>query len=213
MSDDGVLMQGWRGIALKAAALLGWLALGIELYQNCQAEGSLLGGLGIFFSYFTVLTNILAALVLTSAATAGDSTVRRFFLSPSLQGGVSASVVLVALVYNVLLRVPLSAQEFQWVPDELMHDVMPVLFLVYWWFGVTRGGLQWRHLPPWLIYLLVYFVYILIRGRLIGSYPYYFIEVDALGYPQVFINAGEVLLVFVLESLALIAVDRWQGER
>ncbi len=212
MSDDRVVTQDWRRIALKMAALLGWVTLGIQLYQNCQAAGSLLGGLDVFFSYFTVLSNILVTLVLTCAATAGDSTVRRFLLSPSVQGGASVSVMLVALVYNLLLRVPWSSQEFQWVPDELMHDVMPVLFLLYWWFCVTKGRLQWWDVGPWLIYLLVYFICILLRGRLIDSYPYSFIEVDTLGYPQVFINAGGVLLGFALLSLALIAVDRWRGE-
>ncbi|WP_191487456.1 Pr6Pr family membrane protein [Pseudomonas sp. FEN] len=213
MSDDWVLTHGWRGIALKGAAFLGWVALAIELYQNWQTEKSLLGGLDLFFSYFTVLTNILAAVVLSYAATAGRSAGRRFFLKPWVQGGVSASIVLVALVYNLLLRVPVSDREFQWVPDELMHDVMPVLFLVYWWCCVTKGRLQWWHMALWLIFLLAYFVDILVRGRLIDAYPYPFIEVDRLGYPQVFINAGWVLLGFVLVSLAVIALDHWRGQR
>ncbi|WP_248797131.1 Pr6Pr family membrane protein [Pseudomonas sp. MWU13-2105] len=213
MSDARVVTQDRRGIALKGAALLGWMTLGIQFYQNCQAAGSLLGGLDVFFSYFTVLSNILEALVLSCAVTSGDSAARRFFLLPSVQGGAVVSVVLVAVVYNLLLRVPWSAQEFQWVPDELMHDVMPVLFLFYWWFYVTKGLLQWRYVRPWVIYLLVYFLCILVRGRLIDAYPYSFIEVDTLGYPQVLINAGAVLLGFVLVSLALIAVDRWRARR
>lgn len=213
MSDRRVVRPGWRGMALKGAALLGWATLGIQFYQNCQAAGSLLGGLDVFFSYFTVLSNILEALVLTCAVTSGDSTARRFFLLPSVQGGTLVSVVLVAAVYNLLLRVPWSTEEFQWVPDELMHDVMPVLFLFYWWFYVTKGLLQWRYVRPWVIYLLVYFVCILVRGRLTDSYPYPFIEVGALGYSRAFINAGAVLLGFVWVSLAVIAVDRWRGQR
>ncbi|WP_349292781.1 Pr6Pr family membrane protein [Pseudomonas sp. MWU12-2037] len=122
-------------------------------------------------------------------------------------------MILVALVYNLLLRVPLSFQEFQWVPDELMHDVMPMLFLLYWWFCAPRGGLLWRDALPWLIYLLVYCVYLLVRGYLIGAYPYDFIDVGELGYPRMFINAGLVVLVFVLLSVLLIAVDRWRGRR
>ena len=212
MSADRGLIQGWRGIALKSTALLGWVTLGIQLYQNCQAAGSLLGGLDIFFSYLTVLSNILAALVLSYAATSGDSAARRFFLRPSVQGGAVASVVLVALVYNLLLRDPWSSEEFQWVPDELMHDVMPVLFLLYWWFCVSKGHLQWRDVLPWLIYLLAYCAYLLLRGYLIGAYPYDFIDVGKLGYPQMFINAGRVVLGFTLVSLLVVAVDRWRGQ-
>ncbi|NWB98092.1 Pr6Pr family membrane protein [Pseudomonas gingeri] len=213
MSDDRGWTSGWTGIALKGAALLGWVTLCIQLYQNCQDAGSLLGGLDVFFSYLTVLCNILVALVLSCAATSGDSAARRFFLRPSVQGGAAVSVVLVALVYNLLLRDSWSSEEFQWVPDELMHDVMPVLFLLYWWFCVTRGRLLWRDVLPWLICLLAYCAYLLLRGYLIGAYPYDFIDVNTLGYPQMFINAAMVVLGFTLLSLLVVAVDRWRGKR
>jgi len=99
------------------------------------------------------------------------------------------------------------------VADELLHDVMPVLFVIYWWFCVPKGTLQWRNLWPWLLYPLVYFIYALVRGYFVGSYPYPFIEVDTLGYPQVFSNAVMVLVAFVVISLVVIAVDRWKGKR
>jgi len=37
--------------------------------------------------------------------------------------------------------------------------------------------------------------------------------VALLGYPQVFINAGGILLGFVLISSLVIGIDRWQGRR
>ncbi|SDB60109.1 hypothetical protein SAMN03159382_04736 [Pseudomonas sp. NFACC23-1] len=98
------------------------------------------------------------------------------------------------------------------VADELLHDVMPVVFLIYWWFCVPKG-LHWAAVWLWLIYPLVYFIYALVRGHLIGSYPYPFIEVDRLGYSQVLGNALMVLLGFVVISLVLIAADRVKGQR
>ncbi len=216
MSDGMVLTQSGGGIAVKIAAALGWLALILQLYlilmSRWQGDKSLLGGVDIFFSYFTVLTNILVAVVLTCAATSGDSPVRRFFLNPKVQGGVAAAIVLVGLAYNLLLRHTWNPEGLQWVADELLHDVMPVLFVIYWWFCVPKGTLQWRDLWPWLIYPAVYFVYALVRGYFVGAYPYPFIDVDQLGYPQVFINAVMVLVAFVVISLLVIAVDRWKGK-
>ncbi|MGA8136122.1 MULTISPECIES: Pr6Pr family membrane protein [Pseudomonas] len=217
MSNEMVLTQSTGGIAVKIAALLGWFALALQLYlilmSRWQGDKSLLGGVDIFFSYFTVLTNILVAIVLTCAATSGDSPFRRFFLNPKVQGGVTAAIVLVGLAYNLLLRHTWNPQGLQWVADELLHDVMPVLFVIYWWFCVPKGTLQWRDFWPWLIYPAVYFVYALVRGYFVGSYPYPFIDVDQLGYPQVFINAVMVLVAFVVISLVVIAVDRWKGNR
>ncbi|WP_248746291.1 Pr6Pr family membrane protein [Pseudomonas sp. MWU12-2037] len=216
MSNEMVLTQSTGGIAVKIAALLGWFALALQLYlilmSRWQGDKSLLGGVDIFFSYFTVLTNILVAVVLTCAAISGDSPFRRFFLNPKVQGGVTAAIVLVGLAYNLLLRHTWNPQGLQWVADELLHDVMPVLFVIYWWFCVPKGTLQWRDFWPWLIYPALYFVYALVRGYFVGSYPYPFIDVGQLGYPQVFINAVMVLVAFVVISLVVIAVDRWRGK-
>jgi len=217
MSDGRVLTQSRGGGAVKVAAVLGWFALLLQLYlilaSRWQAGKSLLGGLDIFFSYFTVLTNILVAVVLTCAATSGDSALRRFFLKPSVQGGVAAAIIVVGLAYNLLLRNTWNPQGLQWVADELLHDVMPVLFVIYWWFCVPKGTLQWRDVWPWLIYPAVYFVYALVRGSLVDSYPYPFIDVNQLGYSQVLVNALMVLVGFVVVSLLVIAVDRWRGKR
>jgi hypothetical protein len=217
MNNDTVLTQSRGATAVKVAAALGWFALLLQLYliltSRWQAEKSLVGSVEIFFSYFTVLTNILVAIVLTCAATTGDSALRRFFLRPSTQTGVASAIVLVGVAYNLLLRRTWNPQGWQWVADELLHDVMPVLFMIYWWFCVPKGTLHWRNVWTWLIYPLVYFIYALIRGEMIGSYPYPFIEVDRLGYSQVLVNAVLVLVGFVVISLVLVAVDRAKGGR
>ncbi|KQW09448.1 MULTISPECIES: Pr6Pr family membrane protein [Pseudomonas] len=216
MSDDRVLTQGASGTVVKLAAMLAWLALFLQLYliliSRWQSGKSLIGGVDIFFSYFTVLTNILVAVVLTYAASTGDWPLRRFFLRPSVQGGVAAAIVLVGLAYNLLLRHTWNPQGLQWVADELLHDVMPVVFVIYWWFCVPKGTLHWSNVWPWMIYPLVYFIYVLIRGRWVGSYPYPFLEADRLGYPQTLGNALMVLLGFMVVSLVVVAVDRAKGK-
>ena len=59
----------WRRRLITSAAVLGWAGLVIQLYliffARLSVGASLLGGLVSFFSYFTVLTNSLAAVVST----------------------------------------------------------------------------------------------------------------------------------------------------
>lgn len=61
---------------VSAAALLGWAGLSIQLYLvllgRWELGASLLGGLVNVFSFFTVLTNTLVAVVLTCAVTAAN---------------------------------------------------------------------------------------------------------------------------------------------
>lgn len=179
---------------VAVAALAGWVGLAIQqyliFYSRWSTDASLLGGLINFFSFFTVLTNTLVVVVLSYALVSRDSTAKRWFLTPAVTSGVAASIVVVSLAYNLLLRHLWSPTGFQFIADELLHDVMPVLFLIYWWRCVPKGRLRFKHIGAWVIYPLVYFAYVLLRGHLLGQYQYPFIDVATLGYPQVFVNAG-----------------------
>ena len=200
---------------VAVAAVLGWTGLSIQLYLillgRWELGASLLGGLVNFFSFFTVLTNTLVAVVLTWELTPRQSPARRWFLLPGVRSGIAVSIALVSLAYNLLLRHLWQPEGWQFVADELLHDVMPLLYIVYWWLYVPKGSLRLGHIGLWMIYPLVYFAYVLLRGDLLAAYPYPFIDVANLGYPQVFINAGGILAGFVGIALAVVGVDRWLG--
>ncbi|WP_339545501.1 Pr6Pr family membrane protein [Pseudomonas sp. RA_35y_Pfl2_P32] len=202
---------------IRLAAVLGWLGLSIQLYLvfygRWSVEASLLGGLVSYFSYFTVLTNTLAAAVLTCAATSRQSRGRTFLLQPWVSSGIAVSITVVGLAYSLLLRHLWHPQGWQWVADELLHDVMPLLFVFYWWRCVPKGRLRLGHIGLWAIYPLLYFAYLLLRGRSLGIYPYPFVDVEKLGYLQVFLNASGILLGFVVVALVALGLDRWRGSR
>ncbi|MFI8396493.1 Pr6Pr family membrane protein [Pseudomonas sp. NPDC078863] len=202
---------------ITCLAVLGWAGLTIQLYLILFARlsigASLLGGLVSFFSYFTILTNTLVATVLTCAVSQRESAARRWFLQPWVSSGIAVSIAVVGLAYNILLRHLWHPEGWQFIADELLHDVMPVLFLGYWWCCVPKGTLRLWHLPLWMIYPLVYFIYALLRGHLLGAYAYPFIDVAVLGYPQVLANAGGILVGFVLVGLLLIGLDRRKTAR
>jgi hypothetical protein len=198
---------------VTAAALAGWVGLAIQqyliFYSRWSSGASLLGGLINFFSFFTVLTNTLAAVVLSYALIKRESAAKRFFLAPAVSGGIAVSIAVVGLAYSLLLRHLWQPEGLQFIADEVLHDEMPVLFLVYWWRCVPKGTLQLKHIGAWVIYPLVYFAYVLLRGHLLGQYQYPFIDVDSLGYPQVFVNAGGILVGFVLIALAVVGLDKF----
>jgi len=200
---------------VRLAAMLGWAGLSIQMYLIFHSRwtlgASLLGGLMSFFSYFTVITNTLVATVLTCQLTSRESAARRWFLQPWVSSGIAVSIAVVSLAYNVLLRHLWDPEGWQWLADELMHDVMPLLFLAWWWMYVPKGTLRPRHMALWLLYPLLYFAYALLRGHVLAAYPYPFIDVDKLGYPQVLLNAGGLLVGFVTIALVVMGFDRWRG--
>ncbi|MCU1726200.1 Pr6Pr family membrane protein [Pseudomonas sp. 7P_10.2_Bac1] len=196
-------------------AILGWSGLAIQLdlvlIARWTSGASLMGGLMNYFSFFTVLTNTLAATVLTYAADTRPSKGRAFFLQPWVTSGIGVSIIVVGAAYSLLLRNLWQPQGLQWLANELLHDVMPVLFTLYWWFCVPKGALRFSHIGVWALYPIVYFAYLLWRGHLLGVYPYPFINVYMLGYAQTFVNALGILAGFVAVALVVVGIDRWRG--
>ena len=198
-------------------AILGWGALAIQLelvlFARWESGASLVGGLMSYFSYFTIITNTLAAIVLTYAADTRPSSGRAFFLQPWVASGIAVSIIVVGAAYSLLLRQLWQPEGLQWLANEVLHDVMPVLYALYWWFYVPKGVLRWSHVGLWMLYPLVYFAYILLRGHLLGVYPYPFVDVEKLGYAQTFFNASGILAGFVAVALLVVAVDRWRAQQ
>jgi hypothetical protein len=188
---------------------LAWFSLIAQFYliiQNRQA--SIPETVFRYFGYFTILTNIMVALCFSALLFKRNS----FFRKPTVQTAVTAYIFLVALVYNTVLRGVVKPEGFSKVVDELLHVVMPILFILYWFIYTDKKSLQWKHIFPWLIYPFVYIIYTLLRGSFVHFYPYPFLNVDQLGYPSVLINCIWVSFAFLLFSLLFVAIGKRMGK-
>jgi hypothetical protein len=190
-------------------AVLGWFALALQLYLMLLKvpAGQMLGTVITFFSFFTILINILVALVLTVAGfRLGWG---QWFHLPSVQAGSAVYIAIVGCSYQLLLRHLWNPQGGQWVADILLHSVIPLVYILYWLLFAPRTGLRWKDALTWLICPAVYWVYVLARGALTGIYPYPFVDVTVLGYAGALARAGVFFLVFLGTGLLVVAVGRW----
>lgn len=195
------------------AALIAWAAVTLQFVLSLQlavANGKgIVGGVVIYFGYFTILTNLLVASALSAPLAAPNSLLGKFFARPNVATTVATAITVVCLAYFFLLRQIWEPQGWQFVADVALHYVTPALFLLYWGFAVPKKGIRFVDIFRWLLYPVGYMVYILIRGALTGLYPYYFIDVNALGYGQALLNALGVLVGFIVVATALILVARF----
>ena len=199
------------------AALLGWLTLALQLLLSIQlsvgnGQGALAGA-WTYIGYFTILTNVLVVLALTADARGPRGAVSRFFRRPDVHTAIAMSIVIVAAIYNLMLRQLWQPHGWQIVADNTLHVVMPALFLLYWWLAVPKATLRWPQVIHWQVYPAAYFAYVLARGAVDHWYPYPFLDVTKLGYLLVLVDACVVLLVFVAVALLLVALGRWQVRR
>ncbi|WP_144887723.1 Pr6Pr family membrane protein [Lacibacter cauensis] len=189
-------------------AAITWFAVILQFYLQIVNRTTEVGEAIIrFFSYFTILTNILVAVCFTSLLLQKKK--EGFFHKPGVLTAVTVYIFIVGMVYNLVLRSQWNPQGWQLVADNLLHTVTPLLALVYWFIYASTGNIGLQQLSTWLLYPLFYLVYVLIRGSFSNFYPYFFIDVSKLGYAKAFINALYVTGCFLLVSLLL----TWLGNR
>jgi hypothetical protein len=148
-----------------------------------------------FFSYFTILSNVLALGLLAGQA------LRPGWMGHNarFRGAVSLYMTATLLVYAVLLR-PIAADVGNYRPwiDYIEHTAAPVLVLQDWLLFPPRRRLPASWLWGWMVFPVVYLAYSLIRGPGAGWYPYPFLDptLDG-GYPRVALYVVVIALVFV----------------
>jgi hypothetical protein len=117
-------------------------------------------------------------------------------------------ILAVGLVYQIILSSTWEPTGMQMVVDELLHTIIPLYVLLYWFLYEEKYTLTWSELPKWLLVPLGYFVFILLRGTYSGFYPYPFVHVQQLGYPKVMVNSLFILLLFIVLSGILLTLGK-----
>ncbi len=197
-------------IFLLVIAIAGWFALAAQLYLIILNRVTPVPETIIrYFSFFTILTNILVTTCCTVLLLKGKSKLNDFFSRAKILSAIALYITIVGLVYNLILRFLWKPEGLQLLVDELLHTVIPLSFIFFWMFFVAKAKLQWKDIFPWLLYPFGYIIYVLIRGAFSGFYPYPFIDVTKLGYNKVFLNSGLLVIVFVIFSLLFVTVDRF----
>jgi hypothetical protein len=197
-----------RRLGALVLALTGWFALGLQwslTHALVVSDGrSGVAALGVFLSFFTILTNLLAAVCLTALAFAPvvSDRLARFACA------VAVYITVVGITYSLLLRHIWAPVGRQKVADVLLHDAMPLLFVLFWLVLIPKGKVRWTSPLLWLVYPLAYLVVTLVRGAFGAAYPYPFVDVGALGYGRVMLNSLGLTMGFLILGLIFVCVDK-----
>jgi hypothetical protein len=130
-----------------------------------------------------------------------------------LPSALAVYISIVGLVYQVALRHIWEPEGLQLIVNELLHSVIPVLVVVYWFFYADKSSIKYSQIIIWTFYPLFYFLYIVIRGSSSGFYPYPFIDVPEIGMVKALTNAAILLFVFVIISGFFVFAGRAIGKR
>jgi hypothetical protein len=203
------MLFGVLRVAIAAAivaAIIGQLIVSITFWHNAGLT-SVAIQITNFFSFFTIDSNVLAAVVALIGAFIlfrGDGADPRWFSGIRL-----AAVTYMAttgIVYNLLLRgiqLPQGAT-LGW-SNEVLHLVAPLYLVIDWLFAPGRRPLKSSSIWPVLIFPFVWGVYTLIRGPI----TYDGILKNSYWYPYPFMNPntaseGYFTVAFYIVMIALV---------
>jgi hypothetical protein len=193
------------GTILVRIARLAFAGLGIAAIV--AAITATAGGLGNFFSYFTIESNLLAIVVLIAGA----------LVSPRsrdwgyLRGAATLFMVITGIVYAALLANAEVGLTTAWI-DDTLHRVIPLVMLADWIFFPPWGRGSYLAALGWLAGPLAYFGYSLARGPVADWYPYPFLDPrHPGGYGRVALYASVLAVAMALLALGVNAIGRCRG--
>jgi len=210
-----------RLILGTTTAALAWAALVLQIGLNLSSGVDPFGNprtpwmsMVDLFGYFTILTNLLVALVITIPAVAPRSAAAGFFRDLRTTWTAAAAIVVVGIAYHVLLSAQYNPTGLGAWTDLAFHYLVPTLFAVYWVTTVEVGGA--RFLPQigvLSLYPFAYFVYVIGRGEVLGTYPYFFVDVRTLGLLGALKNALGILVFYLFVAWVLALLAGWVSRR
>ncbi|MFF3063058.1 Pr6Pr family membrane protein [Oerskovia sp. NPDC057915] len=195
----------WHGV-VAAMSLTGVVWELFATFGRGPADGdSITTTVVHFFSYFTILSNILVGVtcVLLLVDPLRDG---RLFRVARLDALLCIAVT--GIVYNTVLAGLQELSVAGLVTNLFMHQAGPLLAVVGWLVvgprpRIDTATIWWSVAAP-----LAWIVYIFVQGAFSRWYPYPFMDATEIGYPQALLNTGVVAVVFLLLAAGLGWVDR-----
>lgn len=214
---------------LAVAAIVAQLVRTLEIALSSEtAWGSHLPTVvANFFSFFTILSNVLAAVVLAIggiwALTNRKTTSAEPRLLAVLLVCASTYMIVTGVVYNTLLRgIELPQGSTVLWSNEVLHVVVPLIMLVDLLFAPRRRALGWSAVGITAIFPIVWVAYTLIRANLVIApatgkhwwYPYPFLDPHLNGgYGGVALWVLLIAAIIIATAAFVVWVGRFRGTR
>lgn len=157
-----------------------------------------------FFSFFTIESNIFGALVILTSAYFWYRNKTSITLDYA-RGAAALYMTITGIVYTLLLSgLEASLQTpIPWV-NFILHTFFPIALLVDWFIDRPSAAINLKPALIWLVFPLAYVVYSLLRGQIVGWYPYPFLNpANDGGYASVAIVSAGIAVTALIITWAL----------
>jgi hypothetical protein len=166
---------------------------------------------GNFFAYLTIQSNIAFLVVcVVGGIVAVKSTADPPWLT-NLHAVVLSWILVAGIVFAILVQQAGERGFRLEVPwsDQVLHFWLPACALLEWIISRGRGRSQWRMISLTVGYPVIWGGITLVRGAVVGWYPYFFLDPDQVTDPFEFVTYSSIaLMTFAVTSTGVISLAR-----
>lgn len=200
----------WFGLALGMVLTVFNVYPPIDIQPNSlgvNADGvqGLFGRVVDSLSYFTNLSNLIVAVVLTMLARKPD---RGGAVWHAVRMDSLVMIAITGLIYAIVLAPDAQVEGLDIIVNAIKHYIVPIMTVFLWLLVGPRRQLTFASVFTALVIPITWAIYTLIRGEFISAYPYGFLNVIAYGLPAVLTNIAGVAALGIILGLLFWAVDR-----
>ena len=157
------------------------------------------------FSYFTIQSNILAAIAAGMLLWRPDRRGRVFAV---LRLDALLCIAVTGIVYHAVLAGLQELTPSGALANLMLHTVVPVGTVVAWLVVGPRPRLSPAVVGWSLVYPLGWIAYTFLRGAVVDWYPYPFLDVSEIGLQSALVRTGVVAVIFLVLAFAVLGLEK-----
>jgi len=219
MANDTVNAAPWRRLLYFLNAIVAWFGVTLSFiltvlgtYPSQNTDPTMLGNpdqgaIGRvldFFTYFTIWSNIIVAVVMTMLAIRPN---RDSFWFRVVRLDALLMIVVTGIIYNAILAASAKNTGLEVITNFFEHVLTPALTFAIWLVAGPRNWINWRVIGAALIIPIVWLAWALARGAVIDAYPYGFVNVAVYGYGTVLLNVLYIVIFAIVLCVIFWGLD------
>ena len=199
MMHSGTPAEPYSLRARQSAALISVLALVSIAILPVVGEGGFLANLGGLLRFFTIWSNLAAAVIFAIIA------IRRP-VSRGIMAALATALTVVGSIYWTLLSGDHQPVGIERITNQVHHTIVPIAGVVWWVMFTPKAPANLALVPAIMVPPLSYGAFAFVLGELTGFYAYFFVDLPALGWTKFIISNVALALFFALLGLGLLTI-------
>lgn len=193
--------RGFAGMLILAALIIAF----INQMMHSEIE-SYVGRVIRYFSYFTEYSNMLVMLWFLNKSILNERI--KFLNKESVKGALTLYIIVAGIVFFLVLNKAWNQEGIVKLQSYILHGFAPIAFMLDWIIFDEKGNYKYKDIKLWIIFPVVYLFVALFIGKMMGVYPYPFLDLNKISVLEFFNYLVYLVIAFIGLALLIVTIDK-----